>query len=1309
MASTISWQTTGPLVGTPLTHQGIAGVLTHYIPSCADSRRPELWKWNDSVVLLKDNINKGVVVAVKSSKVHLSVIQERLDMVVEHFLQREILPMCVLLAVMEESWSTFLSTANLSNTVSSLDRPLYYTTTSIPPPEEPTGCSVSAILARIKAGFGLAHQYHEAHVLYLLQQENSNNTFHRRSTRGPPLIPPTRPLVWQKGGRVAQFLFEYTLPDSATAFVAPPAPKKAPKQVPTQKKTLLIKKEQRTKQPASTASNGVESIDAFSQIESSEDNDDDDDEEFNAPSEDEDEDEELQDVMHERVALSHDSYDTEEKDPSEEDDDDSTDYILSNPHLQPTTILSYLGKRAKTLSMADLLGAIHSSRAKWTVRDEDDLLIKDAQLRLETTTKYTKAEALQCKYLLVPVEAELPSNEADTCSAKQWAVWRFKGIYSGYTVWPSWSAYVNEWRRQQPPQPMTAPKIMQEEEFISIPDDTRRSGRRSASIATTGVYYGVQSSMSHKQLLQTVLRLCGQVSWHTMHSLEALVGDDALTRLMTAVTTLVYKRRQVLLLPVNSIGSDEGVWGNGPLMRGLEDESTAEVPAEDAEPPPVEKERRAQDNRSTEDSKPSVDEETNEQNGDSNPAPNDDIGDTKLALRRIDAITSYIHELHQTELQLRYLILRHLRSIPDVATAAEERSMEEIKDPTWLATGHEYLGKEIFRPGMNSGSTCKWWKIQDFCPAIPLEEPQDEDFLVARRAKFRAFSSETSETIILTEGQVEAGMQAAEMKRRSDLSGHPLAGGAGIKMTFRPNGDGDDLHCTMAGHSTVVTEKGQLDYRVLVMPDSKDKTTVAVWLSIKTEADGSLACMPISGSTKSTYTLLQSDYDHGSPAFEACRTIIEYLKLHPRAEIFMNPVDPVALGIPTYFTIVKRPMDISTLEANLEKGLYSTIVTPTGKTAVARMLNGPFKQDALLIFDNAILFNPPDDWIHLTAASIRKALLKKIEQASYDADNHPRRGGNKQQYLDLDSDVDMYEDEDDKDMPRRKQRVDVPSGAMMVPLRLQNLLTEPLRGPFARLPISSDPSTFSLTPEWSCRHKMSEELPPEMKRRQEILELQRLVEEEEKSSIRRSARSSHGTDDGKIFKKKSLTLQYYRTGDTLPPLPDKDGIITFTATSRKKVEGMLEAAHETYYAKLCKLLSKKLFSETGYGIYANDSFPPYLGRVVPNNRTNDCVWEIRSTYVVPAIRWVLRGLIQSGHFSAMESMSAMEGGVIFPNDVLYVDKSVPSFGVLAEGKKRKRENADEESEEEIELSTYEQMRAERVARNAERLKALGLG
>jgi hypothetical protein len=73
----------------------------------------------------------------------------------------------------------------------------------------------------------------------------------------------------------------------------------------------------------------------------------------------------------------------------------------------------------------------------------------------------------------------------------------------------------------------------------------------------------------------------------------------------------------------------------------------------------------------------------------------------------------------------------------------------------------------------------------------------------------------------------------------------------------------------------------------------------------------------------------------------------------------------------------------------------------------------------------------------------------------------------------------------------------------------------------------------------------------------------------------------------------------------------------------------------------------------------------------------------------------------------------MSSGVIITNDVYYWDAQLEPFEVLnlRELQRRKRANiADEEaSEEDIELSEYEKLRAERVARNAERLKALGLG
>ena len=99
--------------------------------------------------------------------------------------------------------------------------------------------------------------------------------------------------------------------------------------------------------------------------------------------------------------------------------------------------------------------------------------------------------------------------------------------------------------------------------------------------------------------------------------------------------------------------------------------------------------------------------------------------------------------------------------------------------------------------------------------------------------------------------------------------------------------------------------------------------------------------------------------------------------------------------------------------------------------------------------------------------------------------------------------------------------------------------------------------------------------------------------------------------------------------------------------------------------------------------------------------------------VISALRWIMRGLIKSGHVTDLEPLATdVSSGVIMTNDIYYWDANLHPFETLdlkeLQRKKRANKDLDEESEEDIEMSEYEKMRAERVARNAERLKALGL-
>lgn len=63
------------------------------------------------------------------------------------------------------------------------------------------------------------------------------------------------------------------------------------------------------------------------------------------------------------------------------------------------------------------------------------------------------------------------------------------------------------------------------------------------------------------------------------------------------------------------------------------------------------------------------------------------------------------------------------------------------------------------------------------------------------------------------------------------------------------------------------------------------------------------------------------------------------------ATFFLNPVDPVALKIPTYPDVIKHPMDLGTVEAKLKTDKYASVQA--------------FGDDLQLIVDNAEKFNGP--------------------------------------------------------------------------------------------------------------------------------------------------------------------------------------------------------------------------------------------------------------------------------------------------------------------------------------------------------------
>lgn len=89
-----------------------------------------------------------------------------------------------------------------------------------------------------------------------------------------------------------------------------------------------------------------------------------------------------------------------------------------------------------------------------------------------------------------------------------------------------------------------------------------------------------------------------------------------------------------------------------------------------------------------------------------------------------------------------------------------------------------------------------------------------------------------------------------------------------------------------------------------------------------------------------------------------CSTILKKLMSHEAGWVFNTPVDPVALNIPDYFSVISEPMDLGTVRFKLEKNMYSGIEE--------------FAADIRLTFSNAMLYNPPANHVHQMAKKLHQ-------------------------------------------------------------------------------------------------------------------------------------------------------------------------------------------------------------------------------------------------------------------------------------------------------------------------------------------------
>jgi bromodomain-containing factor 1 len=134
-----------------------------------------------------------------------------------------------------------------------------------------------------------------------------------------------------------------------------------------------------------------------------------------------------------------------------------------------------------------------------------------------------------------------------------------------------------------------------------------------------------------------------------------------------------------------------------------------------------------------------------------------------------------------------------------------------------------------------------------------------------------------------------------------------------------------------------------------------------------------------------------------------CESVLAELMKPKYAAIsypFISPVDPVALNIPSYLKIIKKPMDFGTIEKNLKNSVYQSAKD--------------FYNDAQLVFGNCYKFNPEGDVVNNMGKQLEK-IFENLwkEKSDWLAQHAPAPEQSPELYSDEEEEEEEDEDEVD--------------------------------------------------------------------------------------------------------------------------------------------------------------------------------------------------------------------------------------------------------------------------------------------------------
>lgn len=136
-----------------------------------------------------------------------------------------------------------------------------------------------------------------------------------------------------------------------------------------------------------------------------------------------------------------------------------------------------------------------------------------------------------------------------------------------------------------------------------------------------------------------------------------------------------------------------------------------------------------------------------------------------------------------------------------------------------------------------------------------------------------------------------------------------------------------------------------------------------------------------------------------------CQDVLDELHKQKHSLIaaaFYYPVDPVALNIPTYHSVIKKPMDLSTIQTKLRTGQYEN--------------SKEFESDIRLMFKNCYRFNLPGDPTYVAGQNLEHVFdIKWATKADYLEKHEPPQEQTDSSDEDSDDEEEGSEDEEKLD------------------------------------------------------------------------------------------------------------------------------------------------------------------------------------------------------------------------------------------------------------------------------------------------------